>query len=303
MKPANHETELTDAYLDALQARVDRDARKIDAREKEVPRAIDEEQAAERAAEAECREFEQRRAEKDSEERREKYEAVQAERKTKLEELKNKVEAATVNGHAISDETEEAISAVFGDFQKTTQALGEIGWRLLESDLYSGARGFYLFTTAEVDAQVAKDEAEMAAKATKKAKSSKSSKSSKSPKKPPKGRGFFKPARRIARSPEAWRGLKDYPAYEISSHGRVRCVDRVSPEDCLKPRYRFFRGQWSLWIRLSLKGVKYERQIPWLMVAAGYLDAPKRKQDDAGGVRGVGVEGFIERHFPDGATL
>jgi hypothetical protein len=282
MNPANHETELTDAYLDALQAQIDADTRGT-----EVPRVVpgaieteaEREARAEREAEweAERLALEQRSAElaKESAERQKHYEAFQAERKAKLEELKRKVEAATSGGRKVALEVVDDIHTVFGE-QKTDEALKEIGWMLFESDLHSDAYGPHLFTTAEFKAQLAKDEAEMAAKEKPKKASIAGGKKSKRP-------PYFKPARRVPRSSEGWRVLKNYPGYEISTYGRVRSLERLKPDDFLKPRFRWFKGAFTITVRLYRDKVACDRSLGMLMVDAGFLNLGQMGQKAGGG--------------------
>jgi NUMOD4 motif len=90
-------------------------------------------------------------------------------------------------------------------------------------------------------------------------------------------RGVLKPARRtaVSKSTETWRCLGLYPAYEISSYGRVRSLDRAKPGDWLKPRYRWFKGLCvaSVVIKDS-DGRRCERMIGVLLIAAGFMLKP-----------------------------
>lgn len=90
--------------------------------------------------------------------------------------------------------------------------------------------------------------------------------------KPEKRRGVFRQAKRVSRSVETWRVLANYPTYEISSHGRVRAVDRARVEDWLKPRRRWFRGMSvdSVSIR-DRDGNLRSPMIGTLLVQAGYV--------------------------------
>jgi len=85
--------------------------------------------------------------------------------------------------------------------------------------------------------------------------------------------GHLRKARRVSRSREAWRILKDYPAYEVSSHGRCRSLDRVKYDDVLKPRYTFLKGFWIPYFAIADKdGKRRERQAGFLMQSAGFLE-------------------------------
>lgn len=90
--------------------------------------------------------------------------------------------------------------------------------------------------------------------------------------KPEKRRGIFRQAKRVSRSPETWRVLANYPTYEISSHGRVRAIDRAKPEDWLKPRRTWHYGMAVDSVVLkSRDGERTERFIGKLLLAAGFL--------------------------------
>jgi len=93
--------------------------------------------------------------------------------------------------------------------------------------------------------------------------------------KPQKRKGLFRQARRVSRCPETWRVLKNYPLYEISSHGRVRALDRAHPEDWLKPRRKWYRGMCpdSVVLR-DHEGKRCERFIGKLLIAAGFMSKP-----------------------------
>jgi len=85
----------------------------------------------------------------------------------------------------------------------------------------------------------------------------------------------FKRARRVARSPETWRHLKNYTGYEISSHGRVRSLDRARPDDWLKPRRKWFKGMSVEWVVLyDSEGKRRERMVGYLLIDAGFLLRP-----------------------------
>lgn len=86
---------------------------------------------------------------------------------------------------------------------------------------------------------------------------------------------IFKRARRVSKSAESWRCLSDYPAYEISSHGRVRAIDRARPADWLKPRRRWFRGMCVDYVVITDRdGRRCERMVGKLLIAAGFLPRP-----------------------------
>ena len=90
----------------------------------------------------------------------------------------------------------------------------------------------------------------------------------------------FKRAKRVSISPETWRILEHYPLYQISSHGRVRALDRAAPDDFLKPRFRWFRGMSVSFIILRDKdGKRRERMTGYLMVSAGFMTRPKWMKD------------------------
>jgi len=91
-----------------------------------------------------------------------------------------------------------------------------------------------------------------------------------------KKRGPFNHARRVSRSPETWRILKNYPAYEISSHGRVRSLDRARPDDWLKPRRKWYRGVCVEWVVIRDRdGQRCERMVGKLLIDAGFLPRPE----------------------------
>jgi NUMOD4 motif len=92
----------------------------------------------------------------------------------------------------------------------------------------------------------------------------------------PKKKGLFRQARRVSRTSETWRVLKNYPLYEISSHGRVRALDRAHPDDWLKPRRKWYRGMCpdSVVLR-DHEGKRCERFIGKLLIAAGFMPRPE----------------------------
>jgi len=109
----------------------------------------------------------------------------------------------------------------------------------------------------EVHEQTAKRDAREAAKAKRKSK------------------GPFNPARRVARSPEAWRCLNNYPGYEISSHGRVRSIGRAKPGDWLKPRWKWHMGRPLQFVVLyDAEHKRCERLVGYLLLDAGFLTRP-----------------------------
>ena len=83
----------------------------------------------------------------------------------------------------------------------------------------------------------------------------------------------YKP-HRATKSREQWRVLKNYPSYEISNKSRVRSLVRTKPDDWLKPRW--FRGDQYV-VLYDKDGARRELRVYWLMVAAGWLGAPKAK--------------------------
>jgi hypothetical protein len=88
----------------------------------------------------------------------------------------------------------------------------------------------------------------------------------------PKRKRLFKQARRVSKHPETWRILKNYPTYEISSHGRVRSLNRIRPDDWLKPRRRWYKGLCvDSVVILDRDGKRCERFIGMLLVSAGFL--------------------------------
>jgi hypothetical protein len=92
---------------------------------------------------------------------------------------------------------------------------------------------------------------------------------------PAKRKGVLKPARSVSKSSEAWRCLSNYPAYEISSYGRVRALDRARPGDWLKPRLRWFRGQCVPYVVLRDRdGRRCERMVGKLLIASGFMPKP-----------------------------
>ncbi len=85
----------------------------------------------------------------------------------------------------------------------------------------------------------------------------------------------YKRAKQAARSPETWRILRNYPDYEISSHARVRSLQR-NADDCLKPRYSWHYGKLAVFYDLrDSQGKKFSRWIGPLMVTAGFVTEPK----------------------------
>jgi hypothetical protein len=100
------------------------------------------------------------------------------------------------------------------------------------------------------------------------------------PKRQGKGKGLFRQARRVSRTPETWRVLKNYPLYEISSHGRVRALDRAHPNDWLKPRRKWYRGMCPESVVLrDHEGKRCERFIGKLLVSAGFMPRPEWMED------------------------
>lgn len=99
----------------------------------------------------------------------------------------------------------------------------------------------------------------------------------------PKRQGKYK-AHRVARSKEQWRVLTNYPNYEVSNYGRVRCLQRCKADDWLKPRWKF--KQKPFVVLYDKDGKRCEREVYWLMVGAGWeaLKKPKPKST-------VGAEG------------
>jgi hypothetical protein len=92
------------------------------------------------------------------------------------------------------------------------------------------------------------------------------------PKEPPKRRGLFHKPKRVSKSPETWRHLSNYPGYEISSHGRVRSLDRAAPGDWLKPRRRWYKGLPVDSVVLKDRdGKRREPLVGSLLVAARFL--------------------------------
>jgi hypothetical protein len=94
----------------------------------------------------------------------------------------------------------------------------------------------------------------------------------------------LKQARRASKAAETWRCLGNYPLYEVSSYGRVRSLDRVRPNDWLKPRYRWFKGLCVASVVLKDRdGLRCERMIGRLLIAAGFMPRPewmKRKDGE-----------------------
>lgn len=75
---------------------------------------------------------------------------------------------------------------------------------------------------------------------------------------------------------EAWRILKNYPNYEISSKWRVRALDRMKPDDFLTPRVQWTMGRASLAVALyNAEGERCVRFLDMLMIQAGFLKKPK----------------------------
>jgi hypothetical protein len=82
--------------------------------------------------------------------------------------------------------------------------------------------------------------------------------------------------RRVSQAAETWRCLNNYPLYEISSHGRVRALDRARPDDWLKPRRRWIRGHSVDFVVIKDRdGRRCERMIGKLLIAAGFLPTPE----------------------------
>src|ERR1700720_2423507 len=84
----------------------------------------------------------------------------------------------------------------------------------------------------------------------------------------------LKTARRVAKSAESWRILRNYPEYEISSHGRVRSMNRARPSDFLKPRFVWHHGKVAEAFTLCSGGKEHTRFKGPLMVSAGLLKSP-----------------------------
>jgi hypothetical protein len=92
----------------------------------------------------------------------------------------------------------------------------------------------------------------------------------------PKRRGLFNQPRRVSRAVETWRCLSNYPNYEISSHGRVRAIDRARPNDWLKPRRKWYKGMCPDSVVLKDRdGRRREIFVGKLLVAAGFMEMPK----------------------------
>jgi hypothetical protein len=100
------------------------------------------------------------------------------------------------------------------------------------------------------------------------------------------GKSNFKRAKRASRSPEVWRILRNYPEYEISSHGRVRSLTRAVGTDWLKPRFVWYYGKVVVAVKLSVAGKPIERFIGPLMIQAGFLKEPKWMAKKKAGIVG-----------------
>jgi hypothetical protein len=88
------------------------------------------------------------------------------------------------------------------------------------------------------------------------------------------GKRHYKRAIRVSRSPETWRHLEHYPAYQISSHGRLRSVMRAKDTDVLKPRFSWHYGKLVAAYNINDKdGIKRSRFVGTLMINAGFIKA------------------------------
>jgi hypothetical protein len=96
--------------------------------------------------------------------------------------------------------------------------------------------------------------------------------------------------RSSARSKEEWRFIDEYPNYQVSSHCRVRPVQRANADDFLKPRIGFKKakgkGPAQMIISYTLRnrqGVRKDPSLQTLMTQAGFIDSfdawKKRKQE------------------------
>ena len=98
----------------------------------------------------------------------------------------------------------------------------------------------------------------------------------------PKGPKMNRPRRATVRSAERWVIHPNYPNYEISTHARMRAVNRAKPEDCLKPKIVWFGGKATIAYRLVAPdgGRPVDRFVGPLMVRAGVLNRPKWMKSD-----------------------
>lgn len=97
-----------------------------------------------------------------------------------------------------------------------------------------------------------------------------------SPAAKPKKRGLFSQPRRVSKAIETWRCLNNYPNYEVSSHGRVRAIDRANPNDWLKPRRKWYKGMCPDSVVLKDRdGNRREVFVGKLLIAAGFMAQPK----------------------------
>lgn len=95
-------------------------------------------------------------------------------------------------------------------------------------------------------------------------------------------KSHYKRAIRVRRSPETWRHLDNYPGYQISSHGRLRTVQRANADDVLKPRFSWHYGKVVMAYELRDKdGNRKARFVGSLMMAAGFLKAPQWRKKEA----------------------
>ena len=86
-----------------------------------------------------------------------------------------------------------------------------------------------------------------------------------------------KRARNVAKSKEIWRGLHNYPGYEVSSHGRVRSLNSPIGQ-FLKPRW--FQRMPKVVI-YDAEGIRRERAIYFLMVQARFIVESWKNRSDA----------------------
>jgi hypothetical protein len=95
----------------------------------------------------------------------------------------------------------------------------------------------------------------------------------------------YKRAIRVSRSPETWRHLEHYPAYQISSHGRLRSVMRGRDTDVLKPRFSWHYGKLvTAYNILDKDGVKRSRFVGTLMINAGFIKARQWTKEKASSI-------------------
>lgn len=96
----------------------------------------------------------------------------------------------------------------------------------------------------------------------------------------PSKRGYRR-AKTVSRSPETWRFLRHYPLYEISSHGRVRALNRAKRDDWLKPRWGWKRGVPTPSVVLIDKdGKRRERNVPMPLISVGFLKKPRWMEEN-----------------------